>query len=178
MEIGSLTPYANNSRTHSDEQINQVVASMREFGFTNPILIDDDGEIIAGHCRFEAAKRIGIKNAPCITLSGLTEAQKKAYVISDNKLSENSGWNSEILISEINEIANMDFNIDLLGFDEKEMSKLFDEMGGVTISDDISDVDFSELIVKFDPDKKVEVMNLINAALEDIPSAQIWCDDE
>ena len=114
--VSSLIPYVNNSRTHSDEQVSQIAASIKEFGFTNPVLIDEDGGIIAGHGRVMAAKKLGMIDVPCIVLDGLTKAQKKAYVIADNKLGETGGWNDEILRLEISEIADLKFDIDVLGF--------------------------------------------------------------
>ncbi len=107
-----------NSRTHSDEQVNQIASSIKEFGFTNPILIDEDGGVIAGHGRIEAAKKLSINELPCIILDGLTDAQKKAYVITDNQLALNAGWNEELLKLEIESLKELDFDIDLLGFDE------------------------------------------------------------
>ena len=94
---GEIIPYINNSRTHSEQQVQQVAASIKEFGFTNPILIDEDRGIIAGHGRLQAAQMMGMDEVPTITLEGLTEAQRKAYVIADNKLALNSGWDDELL---------------------------------------------------------------------------------
>lgn len=126
--VNDLIPYANNSRTHSDEQVNQVASSIKEFGFTNPVLIDDQGGIIAGHGRVMAAKKLGLESVPCIELVGLTEAQKKAYVIADNKLALNSGWDEEMLRIELNCLQDLDFDLDLLGFDDSELeSILFDD---------------------------------------------------
>lgn len=124
--IDDLIPYANNSRTHSEEQTNQVASSIKEFGFTNPILIDDQGGIIAGHGRVLAAKKLGLKELPCVELVGLTESQKKAYVIADNQLALNSGWDLDSLRLEVETLQEMDFNLDLLGFDEKVLDQLLD----------------------------------------------------
>jgi ParB family chromosome partitioning protein len=120
-KIADLLPYVNNSRTHSDDQINQVAASIKEFGFTNPVLIDSDGGIIAGHGRVMAAKKLGVSELPCIELVGLTAAQKKAYVIADNQLALNSGWNLDTLKIELESLDELDFNLDLLGFDADEL---------------------------------------------------------
>ena len=114
----NLIPYANNSRTHSDDQINQVASSIKEFGFTNPVLIDEQGGIIAGHGRVMAAKKLGLSEVPTITLEGLTKAQVKAYVIADNQLALNSGWDMNALKLEVETLSEMDFDIDLLGFDD------------------------------------------------------------
>ena len=104
IDIAKIIPYAKNSRTHDERQVSQVAASIKEFGFTNPILIDADNGIIAGHGRLMAAQRLGIDKAPCIRLSHLTESQKKAYVIADNKLALNAGWDEELLRLELGEI--------------------------------------------------------------------------
>jgi len=114
----NLIPYANNSRTHSDDQINQVASSIKEFGFTNPVLIDEQGGIIAGHGRVMAAKKLGLAEVPTITLEGLTKAQVKAYVIADNQLALNSGWELDVLKLEVETLGEMDFDISLLGFDD------------------------------------------------------------
>ena len=114
---GDLIPYVNNSRTHSDQQVQQVASSIKEFGFTNPILIDEDGGIIAGHGRLMAAQKLGLDEVPTITLEGLTEAQRKAYVIADNKLALNSGWDDELLKVELESLSDLDFDLDVLGWD-------------------------------------------------------------
>lgn len=125
-KVSELIPYANNSRTHSDEQVNQVASSIKEFGFTNPVLIDDQGGIIAGHGRVMAAKKLSIDVVPCIELVGLTEAQKKAYIIADNQLALNSGWDLDLLKLEIEGLEELDFDIDLLGFDDNFLGDLME----------------------------------------------------
>lgn len=122
--INDLIPYINNSRTHSDEQIQQIASSIKEFGFTNPILIDKDNGIIAGHGRLQGAKLLNFKEVPCIILENLTEAQKKAYIIADNKLALNAGWDMELLKVELEQLKELDYNIDLLGFDEEELDEI------------------------------------------------------
>jgi DNA modification methylase len=122
--IEALIPYARNSRTHSDEQVAQVAASIREFGFTNPVLIDEAGGIIAGHGRVLAARKLGLTEVPCLTLAGLSEAQKRAYVIADNKLALNAGWDEDLLALEIKDLQGMDFDLDLLGFDAGDLDEL------------------------------------------------------
>ena len=114
---GELIPYVNNSRTHSEQQVQQVAASIKEFGFTNPLLIDEDGGIIAGHGRLQAAQLLKLDEVPTITLEGLTEAEKKAYVIADNKLALNAGWDDELLKVEIQTLSDFDFDLSLLGWD-------------------------------------------------------------
>ena len=124
--VKDLIPYINNSRTHSDEQVNQIASSIKEFGFTNPVLIDEDGGIIAGHGRVMAARKLGLEFVPSITLIGLTEAQKKAYIIADNQLPLNAGWDLDTLRLEIETLKELDFDIDLLGFDTDVIDKLLD----------------------------------------------------
>ena len=126
--VSDLIPYALNSRTHSDAQVSQIAASIKEFGFTNPILIDEQGGIIAGHGRLMAAKKLGLPDVPTITLSGLTEAQKKAYVIADNKLALNSGWDDEVLRLEFSDLTDAGFDLELTGFSLEEINGLnFDD---------------------------------------------------
>ena len=123
-KTGELIPYINNSRTHSEKQVQQVAASIKEFGFTNPILIDEGNGIIAGHGRLQAAQMMGMDEVPTITLEGLTEAQRKAYVIADNQLALNAGWDLDALKLEVDRLGELDFDISLLGFDD-DMLALF-----------------------------------------------------
>ena len=123
--IGKLVPYANNARTHSPEQVTKLRSSLREFGFINPVIIDRDYGIIAGHGRVLAAKAEGITDVPCVFVDHLTEAQKKAYILADNRYAMDAGWDEEMLRVEIEALQGMDFNIDLTGFDEKELADLF-----------------------------------------------------
>jgi len=115
--IEGLIPYARNSRTHSDDQVAQIAASIREFGWTNPVLVDGDNGIIAGHGRVLAARKLGLTEVPCIELAHLSEAQKKAYIIADNKLALNGGWDDELLAIELGELNAADFDMALIGFD-------------------------------------------------------------
>lgn len=124
--IDQLIPYARNSRTHSDAQVAQIAASIKEFGFTNPVLIDPEGSIIAGHGRVLAARKLNMTAVPCIELGYLTEAQKKAYVIADNKLALNAGWDEEMLRLELAELQEVGFDMNLLGFDASELKKFSD----------------------------------------------------
>ncbi len=115
--VDDLIPYINNARTHSEKQVNQVASSIKEFGFMNPVIISDDNGILAGHCRVMAAKKLGIKEVPCMQESHLSEAQKKAYILADNKLAENAGWDFELVRVELETLKDEDFNIELTGFD-------------------------------------------------------------
>lgn len=121
-----LIPYANNPRTHSDQQVLQVASSIKEFGFNNPILIDEHNGIIAGHGRLAAAQKLDLKLVPTITLAGLSEAQRKAYVIADNKLTENGGWDVDALRVEIERLSELDFDIGLTGMDANSIKEILD----------------------------------------------------
>ena len=125
-EIATLIPYARNSRTHSDEQVAQIAASIKEFGWTNPILVDGDNGIIAGHGRLAAARKLGHTQVPVIELAELTETQKKAYIIADNRLALNAGWDNEMLTIELNDLLADGFALDILGFDPKEIDALLE----------------------------------------------------
>jgi len=122
--VSSLIPYARNSRTHSDEQVTQIAASIKEWGFTNPILIDGEGGIIAGHGRLLAAKKLGIKEVPCLIADGWTDAQKRAYVIADNKLALNAGWDNAMLAVEFEALGEAGFDLNLTGFGTDEIAGL------------------------------------------------------
>lgn len=124
-DIGELTPYARNARTHSDEQIAQIAASIKEFGFLAPVVISGDNTILCGHGRFYAAQRLGLKKIPCIKEEHLTETQRRAYIIADNKLSLNAGWDDNLLAVEIADLQGENFDLSLTGFDEKEIADLF-----------------------------------------------------
>ena len=121
IKTADLIPYARNSRTHSEAQTAQIAGSIKEFGFTNPVLIDADNGIIAGHGRVMAAQKLGLSEVPCIRLGYLTDAQKRAYVIADNKLALNSGWDQDMLINELRGLKEEDFDLSLTGFDDAEL---------------------------------------------------------
>jgi DNA modification methylase len=134
----ALIPYARNSRSHSESQVAQIAGSIREFGFTNPVLIDADNGIIAGHGRVMAAGVLGLASVPCIRLAHLTETQKRAYIIADNKLALNAGWDDEMLALELGELSDLDFDMDLIGFSEEELAALMAETTeGETDPDDV-----------------------------------------
>jgi DNA modification methylase len=140
--VSTLIPYARNSRTHSDEQIAQIAASIKEFGWTNPILIDGDNGIIAGHGRLSAARKLGHEEVPVIELKDLTETQRKAYIIADNRLALNAGWDNEMLTIELNDLLADGFALELLGFDPKEIDALLEPevVEGLTDEDAVPDV--------------------------------------
>lgn len=138
IQIDALIPYARNSRTHSDAQVAQIASSIKEFGFTNPVLIDGGGGIIAGHGRVLAARKLGLTDVPCIRLDHLTDAQKRAYVIADNRLALNSGWDTEMLKVEFADLQELGFDLELTGFDLDEIKELLAPVGteGLTDPDD------------------------------------------
>ena len=121
MPIGALIPYARNSRTHSDEQVAQIAASIKEWGFTTPVLVDESGQIIAGHGRVMAARKLALSEVPVLIASGWTDAQKRAYVIADNKLALNAGWDQELLGLEIADLDQLGFDLGLMGFSDEEI---------------------------------------------------------
>jgi DNA modification methylase len=127
MPIGDLIPYANNARTHSPEQVAQIAASIREFGFTNPVLIDKSGGIVAGHGRVMAAQSLGLASVPCLRVDWLTEAQKKAYVLADNRLALNAGWDEALLSAELRALDAEDFDLSVIGFGMDELADLLFE---------------------------------------------------
>lgn len=148
LETSILIPYARNSRTHSEAQVQQIASSIKEFGFTNPILIDETNGIIAGHGRLLAAQLLKIKSVPCIRLGYLSDAQKRAYVIADNKLALNAGWDDELLSLELKDLQLNDFDLSLTGFNEEELAKLLVEaVEGQTDPDDVPEVQETAITV-------------------------------
>lgn len=140
MPTSKLVPYARNSRTHSPDQVDQIAASIREWGWTTPVLVDESGMIIAGHGRVMAAKKLGIAEIPVMTAVGWSDAQKKAYVLADNKLALNAGWDTELLRVEIEDLKSLDFNMPLIGFSEDELNAfLVQKTEGLTDADEVPD---------------------------------------
>ena len=140
IEIDRLIPYPNNARTHSDEQVAQIAASIKEFGFTNPVLVDGDNGILAGHGRVQAARKLQLKSVPTIDLSYLTPVQRKAYILADNKLSLNAGWDVELLQGELAGLDALEFDLSLTGFSDSELAGFLDTNEGLTDPDDVPDV--------------------------------------
>lgn len=126
-KISELTPYENNARTHSASQVGKIKASIEEFGFTNPVLVDENLGVIAGHGRLMAAQELGMGEVPTITLTGLKEAQRRAYIIADNKLALDAGWDEDMLKFELDALDDLGFNLELTGFSVEEMANLFDD---------------------------------------------------
>ena len=146
VSTSKLIPYVNNARTHSQEQVNKLRGSLREFGFINPVIIDSDFNVIAGHGRLMAAKEEGIEEVPCVLVDYLTEAQKKAYILADNRYAQDAGWDEELLRLEIESLEGMDFDVSLTGFNEDEIADLFADGESTGAEDD--DFDLSDALEK------------------------------
>ena len=144
--VSKLIPYVNNARTHSAEQVMKLRSSLREFGFINPVIIDREYNVIAGHGRIMAAKEEGITEVPCVFVDYLTEAQKKAYILADNRMAMDAGWDEELLRIEIESLKDMDFNVGLTGFSEDELAELYGEDKQSEVEDD--DYDLSDALEK------------------------------
>ena len=171
-DVARLIPYAKNAREHSTEQVAQIAASIIEFGFLNPILVDSKDGIVAGHGRLSAAKELALDVVPVVVLDHLTENQKKAYILVDNKLAENATWNEELLAEEIIKLNLQDFDLNILGWTDEEI-KALQEDGWAS---DIEDVEKNEenldgimgkIVVKLDPDYKDQVVEAINKFAEE-----------
>jgi ParB-like chromosome segregation protein Spo0J len=164
--VNKLIPYAKNSRTHSDQQVAQIAASIKEFGFRNPILVDGVG-VIAGHGRLLAAQKLGLDKVPTIDCSDMTESQKKAYIIADNKLALNAGWDNDLLKLEIGDLQEENFNIDLLGFDVSELN--FTEVDYSILDDEDVSKQLSDMAngvrkaiqIEFEPEHYDEAFELV-----------------
>lgn len=140
VEINKLVPYINNARTHSPEQINKLRASLREFGFVNPCIIDRDFNLLAGHGRVEAAKQEGMTEVPCVFAEDMTEAQKKAYILADNRMALDAGWDEEMLKIELEALENLGYGLEYTGFDEEELKALFSIEDEPEVEDDDFDL--------------------------------------
>jgi len=158
--VAELIPYARNARTHSDAQVAQIAASITEWGWTTPVLVDETGSIIAGHGRVMAARKLGLEDVPVMVASGWTEAQKKAYVLADNQLALNAGWDIDLLKIEVGDLDAEGFNLDLIGFDQIELAKFFDQ-------ESIFDKDLKE-------QKYKEVFNIIIECQDETEQEKIF----
>lgn len=146
--VGELLPYARNARTHSDAQVAQIAASIKEWGWTSPVLIDEDGQIIAGHGRVMAARKLNLTEIPVMVATGWSEAQKKAYVLADNQLALNAGWDMDLLKIEVGELDSEGFDLDLIGFDDKVLAGLLaDPTEGFTDPDDVPETPVNPVTV-------------------------------
>jgi ParB-like chromosome segregation protein Spo0J len=183
--VESLIPYARNARTHSDEQVAQIAASIKEWGWTTPVLVDEDGQIIAGHGRVMAARKLGIEDIPVMVARGWSEAQRRAYVLADNKLALNSGWDMDLLKVELQDIGEMSFDLDKIGFGVGEMTNLFldvengevnpdEEWKGMPEFDQQDKNSFRHIVVHFETQSDVdEFARLIGQNLTD-KTRSIW----
>lgn len=176
-KVTDLIPYDRNSRTHSEAQVAQLAASIEEFGFTNPVLIDEQNTVVAGEGRLLAARKLKLDTIPCIELTGLTEAQKAAYVIADNKLALNSGWNADVLFAELDRISGLDIDPSLTGFSEVEILALLnkatvgladvvpsgaqDHWSGMPEFNQPANGPFRTLLVHFDSPQAVEAFSIL-----------------
>ena len=155
LKIKDLIPYSGNTRTHDQKQIMQIASSIKEFGFTNPVLIDGANGVIAGHGRLLAAKKLAIEIVPCLRLGHLTDAQRRAYIIADNKLALNAGWNDESLKAEFEQLMSDGVDLEITGFSEKEIEKLFleeeEEQPEVVFSEDLM-LSHNYVVLYFDND--------------------------
>ena len=153
VEIEKLIPYKNNARTHSDEQIEKIAKSMKEFGFINPVLVDGNLNVIAGHGRILGAKKLGMKEVPCLFIEDLTEEQKRAYIIADNRLAEDAGWDKELLKIELEDLKNMNFDITLTGFELEDFDFSMEET-------EVIEDEFDETVPEEPTSKKGEIYKL------------------
>ena len=165
-KVDALIPYARNARTHSDEQVAQLAASINEWGWTTPVLVDEDGEIIAGHGRVMAARKLGIEEVPTMTATGWTTAQKQAYVLADNQLPQNAGWDMDLLSVEMKDLDAEGFDLSLIGFGDAELAAIMpddgeelspeDEWEGMPEFDQDDQTSFRKIIVHFESDDDAE----------------------
>jgi hypothetical protein len=170
-QVADLIPYARNSRTHSDEQITQIAASIKEFGFLNPVIVDGENGIIAGHGRVMAAKKLGMTELPAVEASHLSDAQRRAYIIADNKLALNAGWDDEMLRVEFDELGAMGFDLDLTGFsaDFLQGQVLAQQPLGLTPDEKLEnylDGDTKILRLAYSQDELETVVSLLDKGLE------------
>ena len=170
-KTAELIPYINNARTHDESQVKQIAASIQGFGFNNPIAIDEKDSIISGHGRLLAAELLKLEEVPTITLTGLSEAQKKAYIIADNKLALNAGWDFDLLKLEIEDLQSMDFDVDLLGFDSFELNNIFSDEDYSDKNKEIDTGDFEDTIdltFKLSREQFIEVRDKLSE-LNEVP---------
>ena len=163
ISIDKLIPYANNARTHSDEQVAQIAASIREFGFNNPVLIAEDDTIIAGHGRVMAARKLNLSEVPCIRLNHLTPTQRKAYILADNKLALSAGWDVDLLKLEIQELMTEKFTIELTGFDLQELAKILDDQEDLELTEEKYSEVFNVIVECTDENEQEKIFNRLDS---------------
>lgn len=140
-KVSELIPYARNARTHSDEQVAQIAASIKEFGFVNPVLVDTENVLIAGHGRVMAAQRLKLETIPAITVSGLTDSQRRALILADNRLALSAGWDEEMLRLELSDLATDDYDVEIIGFTPGELADLMPDVDAAALPDLATDED-------------------------------------
>ena len=163
ISIDKLIPYANNARTHSDEQVAQIAASIREFGFNNPVLIAEDDTIIAGHGRVMAARKLNLSEVPCLRLSHLTETQRKAYILADNKLALNAAWDVDLLKLEIQDLMTEKFAVELTGFDLQELAKILDNQEDLELNEEKYSEVFNVIVECSDENEQEKIFNRLDS---------------
>lgn len=166
IKTNELLPYARNSRTHSPQQVKQIAASIKEFGWTNPILVDESNMIIAGHGRVMAAEHLQYTEVPCIRLEYLTEMQKRAYVIADNKLALNAGWDEEMLKVEVEDLHTNGYNVEMLGFDADELNMIMNGWDSDIVVEDVHYHDGAIVKIKVEHEVEQQVKEIIESALK------------
>ena len=182
IEVKKLIPYVNNARTHSDQQVAQIASSIREFGFNNPIIVDKNFTIIAGHGRVRAAQLLEMQKVPCLQIEHLTELQKKAYILAENKIALNAGWDNEILALELEGLQEGEFGIELTGFNDAEFSLLLSDGKGTDANQEwtgmpefiSNDPCYRKVVVNFDTQDDVnEFFSLIGQSFTE-KTKSIW----
>jgi len=161
ISVDVLIPYSNNARTHSDDQVTQIASSIKEFGFNNPILVDKENGVIAGHGRLMAAKKLGLDKVPCIRLEHLTDAQRKAFILADNKIALNSGWDYDLLKVEVENLSDSDFRLELLGFDINELNTILGIEEEIKDEKEVTD-DGNRNLLLIEFDNEIELENLFD----------------
>ena len=172
----SLIEYARNPR-NNDHAVDRVAAAIREFGFRVPILAKSDKTIVDGHLRLKAAKKLGLEEVPVLLCDDMTDIQVRAFRLSVNKVSEFADWDDEMLRVELDALGVDGFDLELTGFSLDEVSKLFDESKGISIEEDLDSNAIDQIIVKFDPDKRIDVINAVSNAIKEIHGASVWADE-
>lgn len=165
LSVDVLIPYSNNARTHSDDQVTQIASSIKEFGFNNPILVDKHNGVIAGHGRLMAAKKLGLNEVPCIRLEHLSDAQRKAFILADNKIALNSGWDYDLLKVEVEGLSDSDFRLELLGFDVNELNTILGIEDEIKEDKEVTD-DGNRNLLLVEFDNEIELENLFNEMQE------------
>ena len=145
LKTADLKPYEKNSRKHSEKQVNQIAQSIKTFGFTSPVLVDEESLVLAGHGRLMAAKKLKQKEVPCIVVTGLTEDQKRAYIIADNKIAENSGWDTDTLTAELKALDDLGFGLNTIGFSDTELENILETEIDLSVLEELDDKKEKEL---------------------------------